>query len=126
MTNQHMVARKVGDHYELQPASNYPKADTTVWAVWGAALTLWGLQRLNLRGLMMLAIGGGLIYRGVTGRSPLCNLGSVCSLPKNLGSPSYQNDDRPTAQRAKDDVEEMSMGSFPASDPPARHVPARA
>ena len=46
---------------------NVGQAERTISAVAGGALALAGLSRGSLGGLALAALGGGLVYRGVTG-----------------------------------------------------------
>ena len=49
---------------------NVGQAERTISAVAGGALALAGLSRGSLGGLALAALGGGLVYRGVTGHCP--------------------------------------------------------
>jgi hypothetical protein len=94
------------------------------WAVGGGLLAVFGLTRRSLPGVLMSAAGGAMIYRGVTGRNPLRGVqrlwSSICCEPPAGQTPSYQHDFKGRAtQLPEDQVEEASMESFPASDPPA-------
>jgi uncharacterized membrane protein len=79
--------------------------------VGGLVLLLWGLRRLSLTALGMLAGGGFLLYRGITGRS------FIHELVGWEGAGDGQARER--RRREADTVQEASMESFPASDPPA-------
>lgn len=50
--------------------TNVGRRERMASMVGGGALALYGLSRGSLRGLMMAAAGGGLIFRGATGHSP--------------------------------------------------------
>lgn len=69
--------RDVPSH-SVKPASelNVGKLERAVSAATGGALALLGLKRRGLSGFIMAAIGGGMVYRGVSGH---------CSLYQALG-----------------------------------------
>ena len=52
---------------------NVGQTERTISAVAGGALALAGLSRGTLPGLVLAALGGGLVYRGVTGHCPAYN-----------------------------------------------------
>lgn len=134
-TAQYMV-RSRAEGYELLRVSDA----NPWWIVGGTLLAYFGFKRRSLGGLALMAagtgmiIGGGAAVRGVQrrgwmrhrrGRHMAQNLRStrmreqVAIMRREVG-PSYQNDGaRRATQLPADQVEEASMQSFPASDPPA-------
>ncbi len=52
-------------------SKNVNDRERIISAAAGGALAAWGLGRVSLPGLMLAAVGGGLIYRGVTGHCSL-------------------------------------------------------
>src|SRR5947209_18614416 len=48
---------------------NVGQVERWLSAVGGGVLALYGMARLDLTGLALIAIGGGLVYRGATGHS---------------------------------------------------------
>lgn len=128
MSVPHYTARKVGDSY-VMVRTDTPmgcKAPLSVFA--GSALIACGLLRRGMCGLLCAAVGGGTLYHGITGRNPLTALAGIGRGRFNSG-PTFPRDEEAAAQSIEqtpdDEVEEASMESFPASDPPARMSPAR-
>lgn len=110
-----------------------------IYSLLGAgALMLSGLRHLSMG---RLAVGGYLAYRGATGHCPVreqlermgvigsggVSFGSIGAGGGEVGDPTraggnptfgQPREDVWRGQRARDEVEEASMESFPASDPP--------
>jgi hypothetical protein len=117
------VARKLGDRYLVVPKNPPATPDGVTCLVGGAVLSLYGVARGRWRGLPFLLLGAGMLYSGTTGCSPLeWVTGRARDRDEGTASeaPSHQNDFVPHGQRPRDAVDEASMQSFPASDPPAR------
>jgi len=100
----------------------------------GACLAAYGLSRLRLDALTALAAGAYLIYRGSTGRCPLCarlsqggaesrdfaQQQSPSEAPQASGG--AMSEVAPAEARALleiDAIDEAAMESFPASDAPS-------
>ncbi len=122
MANKRFVAKKVGDQYVLVPQGKDQEMCRVAWGAGGALLALMGKHRGGLLGLGAMALGGGMVYRGVMGYSPLKAILSdqrrgQSGDPKQ--TPSYHHDWKGASQVPIDEVDEAAMESFPASDPPA-------
>ena len=64
------VVQRISRISDLRPTVNVGNTERTISAVAGGALTLAGLRMRSVPGLLLAALGGGLVYRGVTGHCP--------------------------------------------------------
>jgi hypothetical protein len=87
-------------------------AESERWAsvIFGGMLTLFGVQRRSLGGALLAASGASLLYRGVTGH---CATYHALGVNTATGEPPLDDGD------GFDEVDEASLESFPASDPPS-------
>ena len=97
------------------PAKNISEDERLFSVGAGTALTILGLSRRSLSGVILAAIGGSMIYRGTTGFCQLYSaLGIDTAHPAQQGMPEQYR-----GAEARDEVEQASWESFPASDPPS-------
>ncbi len=103
---------------------NVGETERMASALVGGVLAVGGLRHLgSVSGLLMLAAGGGLLYRSLTGHCALYQQLGVNTSERQTSVPRAENHLEPQSGTGFrddfDEVDEASYESFPASDPPA-------
>lgn len=97
---------------------NMNDTERLVSGVTGASLLAAGMVKRSFAGLVLTAIGAGLVYRGVSGK---------CGLYKMLGIRTNCRDGFYSEKRIHEEelIDESLDESFPASDPPSSSAVTR-
>lgn len=127
MAQPKYVVKRFGNDYRIIRADAEGVVLSGLAIVAGSMVALKGLKRFSLFGLAVAAAGAGLAYYGATGKNPIDELkksygggGGGGRNPSDDAGPSHQHDEQSDErQQPEDEVDEASMESFPASDPPA-------
>ena len=123
MTQPKYVVKRFGNEYRIIRSDTEGVVLSGLAIAAGSMIALKGLKRFSLFGLAVAAMGGGLAYYGATGKSPVEELkkryGGLNPLKDGVGPSHHHDEQSDEHQQAEDEVDEASMESFPASDPPA-------
>ena len=96
---------------------NVSETERWISGAFGAMMTVAGLARRSVGGILSALVGVYLLYRGLKGHCFLYDLlGINTSATVDLRSP---NEPPPPSVKRGDEVTESSWESFPTSDPPA-------
>ena len=120
MPSSRYIVKKIGDAYVPLRVDSGEIVARVGYLAAGGTLFAWGARRGGLSAILAVLAGGALTWRGVTGCSILASL--TRDRPRDGSpneAPSYLHKGHKSGQLPSSPVEEASMESFPASDPPS-------
>ena len=107
------------DDVRLNHVATLPEFEKAAKVAAAGLLLYHGMRSAGLVSAVFIGGGAALLAKTLTGK-PLTELLNI-KTGGSPDSPSYRDGGRNSSQSPEDSIEEASMESFPASDPPASH-----